>query len=165
MRGGAPRLAGVGQDRDDIEFRSGAARDVEYGFVVPHPRWADVPQHPLLKVDQVVNPDSRRFGQHRPLLCDGDVDGQRVSSESGFEAQGGRSSVKHCGPRPLRPGQRSGVVDIDAYVHPSPLVASEQSPNLVLSQARIQGLPTRDHSVLPAKHMVNVHRLDTGGPP
>ena len=39
-------------------------------------------------------------------------------------AQQGGSRVEHRGPRPLLPGERPGVVDVDARVHPAELVAA-----------------------------------------
>jgi len=165
LRGRTSRLTCIGQSGDGIEFGRGAARDIKRGFVVPHPRWADVPQNPLLKAHKVVDADSCGLGQFRPVSRDSDMDGRRFTSQGRFEAQGSRSRVKHCGPSALRPGQRSGVVDVHAQVDPCPLIASEQSPDLVLPQASVKGLLTRDQPVLLTEHIADVHLLDTRGQP
>ncbi len=158
MCGGSPRLAGVGQDCNGIEFGHCAACDVDRGFVVTHPRWADVPQDSLVQVHQMVNANSCRLSQYRAVLCDGDMDGQRVGSEGGIEAQRCRGRVKHCGTGALRPRQWPGVVDVHARVHPRPLVTPEQPPNLVVPQPAIQRLAAGNHAVLSATKLVNVHQ-------
>ncbi|WP_411550557.1 hypothetical protein [Mycolicibacterium fortuitum] len=106
----------------------------------------------------MVNANSCRLSQYRAVLCDGDMDGQRVGSEGGIEAQRCRGRVKHCGTGALRPRQWPGVVDVHARVHPRPLVTPEQPPNLVVPQPAIQRLAAGNHAVLSATKLVNVHQ-------
>lgn len=163
-RGGAPRLARVGQHRNRIELGYGPTCDVKGGFFKAQTWRTDMPEHPLLQVGQMVDAHSVWFGQHAPLTGDCDMDHRTLVGKRRFQAQRRRSRVKHCGPGSLQPGQRSGVIDVYAVVDPSPLIAPEQPSNVVLLQPRFQGLPTRDHPRLPPKHVLDVHAIDARPP-
>lgn len=133
-------------------------------LLVTRPRRARVPQHAIIEVGDTVNADADRLSQCRPLPIDGDMNRQRLRTQRRFEAKGGRGRVKHCSPSPLYPAQRAGVFDINAGVHPRPLIAPEQSSDFMLSQPRIQRLPTRDHPILLPKNITDVHRIDARRP-
>lgn len=163
-RGSAPRLARVGQHRNRIELGNSLTSDVKGGFFKTQTWRADVPEHPLLQVSQVVYANSVWFGQHTPVTGDCDVDYRALVGQRRFQAQRRRSRVKHCGPGSLQPGQRSGVIHVYAVVDPRPLVAPEQPSNVMLLQPRIQCLPTRDHPRLLPKHVLDVHAIDARPP-
>jgi hypothetical protein len=163
----APAAARVAQSGDGLLVGLGLRRHVEHGMLQPDLRRLAGRLHEPAEVTLAMNPRPRLFGDGA-VMVDADVDrleacafrsgevsalmrgaafatalparSRLVCHEHGLVAQCCGPVAQHRGPRALRPGQRTGVIDVDALVDAPKILAPDRRAQEVVVEADIEYL-------------------------
>ena len=161
--GGEPALADVGQHRHRCVLVGRAAGDRERGVLRGHPGWRPHLHHDLVvrrtplrghPGDRVDRPPGRHH--HLDRTVGSVVPGQADRPQRRGARERCARVRQHRGPGPLLPGQRAGVVDVDAGVDRRPLPTAHPAPDVVVALTAGEHLAAADHAVLGGEQVVAI---------